>query len=323
MCIQILSTLSNNLLLHEPDQENILSVQPLVTIVIPTYNRSLLIQDTIASVLAQTYSNWELIIVDDGSTDSTVDMIRSIKDKRVRIMGFPHCGNIAMLRNIGVKSGLGQWIAFLDSDDTWVPQKLELQLAALQKDTKQWCYGGFELMNETGTAIPSKSGTYHPFSGWILPKVITYEASVTICSIMLRRSLFDEIGGFNSDAGLFCREDYEFVLRLAMHAEALALASVLVCVRDHPGRTTNTFTNGPERTANVYGFFYRCCNDNNIKKLVHRQYAHHLADTAEKNLYKKNYLRAIKYFAKAIANGDKPRHLLSSFKHGFIKHNPL
>jgi glycosyltransferase involved in cell wall biosynthesis len=318
-----LSTLSNNITLQRPAGKNIFSEQPLVTIVIPTYNRHSFIGQAIASVIAQTYSNWELIIVDDGSTDCTLDTIRSIKDNRITVLELPHCGNIAMLRNIGAKSGSGEWIAFLDSDDIWVPEKLEVQLAALQKDTKQWCYGGFELMNETGAAIPLKSGKYHPFSGWIVRKVITYEASVTACTVILRRSLFDELGGFNSDAGLFCHEDYEFILRLAMHAEALAITPVLVRVRDHKGRATNTFTDGPERTANMYKIFYQSCNDDNIKKLVHRQYAYHLADAAEKNLYKKKYLRAIKYFTKAFVNGDKPRHLLSAFKHGFIKHEPL
>jgi glycosyltransferase involved in cell wall biosynthesis len=311
--------LSNNLPLYKIGQVPVTDLCPSVTVIIPTYNRCLFLRDAIASVIAQTYTNWELIIVDDGSTDNTVDYIRSIPDPRIRIVAMPHSGNIAMLRNTGVKHSSGKWITFLDSDDMWVPQKLEIQLAALQKDTKQWCYGGFELMNETGAPIPIKSGTYHPFSGWIVRKIIAYEASVTTCSVMLRRSLFDEIGGFNSDAGLFCHEDYEFILRLAMQAEALAIASVLVRVREHPGRTTSTFANGPERTANVYKIFYKICNKD-LKTLTQRQYAYHLAEAAEKNMYRKKYFTAIKYFAKALIKGDNTRHLLSSFKHGITGH---
>ena len=314
-----MSILYNNLLLHKPTQQNILLERAHVTVIIPTYNRCSLIQQAIASVVAQTYPNWELIIVDDGSTDDTVKMVRSIKDDRISILEFPHCGNIAMLRNIGVQAGCGEWISFLDSDDVWVPQKLEIQLAALQKNKKQWCYGGFELMNETGTAIPIKSGSYHPFSGWIIRKLITYEASVNISSLILKRSLFDKVGGFNADARLFCREDYEFVLRLGMYAEALAVDSTLVSVREHTGRTTNTFINGEERTANVYKLFYRIC-DKGLKPLAQQQYAYHLAEAAEKNLHQKKYLKAIKYFAKAFIKGDGTRHLLSSFKHGFARH---
>ena len=125
---QILSTLSNNLILYEPSQKNIFSEQFLVTVVIPTYNRYSFIREAIESVIAQTYSNWELIIVDDGSTDDTATYIKSIPDKRIHLLELQHCGNIAMLRNIGAKSASGQWITFLDSDDMWVPEKLETQL---------------------------------------------------------------------------------------------------------------------------------------------------------------------------------------------------
>jgi len=291
-----------------------------VSVIIPTYNRSALLREAIDSVLAQTFSNWELIIVDDGSTDNTVELIHAIQDPRIHIFTVPHCGNIATLRNIGVQKSAGNWISFLDSDDLWVPEKLEIQLAAMKKNTNQWCYGGFELMDETGITIPSKYGVYYPFSGWIIRKIITYEATANISSIVLLRSLFDEVGGFNSDPELFCREDYEFVLRLALYAEALAVDSVLVRIREHRNRTTNTLTNGPERTANVYKHFYTTCNNKDIKPLVQKQYARHLAEAAEKNLSQKKYFRAIKYFTKAIIKGDNPGHLLSSFKHGFSKH---
>jgi glycosyltransferase involved in cell wall biosynthesis len=291
-----------------------------ISVIIPTYNRSLLIRETIDSVLEQTFTNWELIIVDDGSTDNTIELINSIQDPRIRVLSVPHCGNIAMLRNIGVQNSSGNWISFLDSDDIWVPQKLQIQLNALQKNANKWSYGGFELMNETSITIPTKYGSYHSFSGWIVRKIITYEATANISSVMLARKLFDEVGGFNVDPKLFCREDYEFVLRLALYAEAIAIDAVLARIRDHKNRTTNTIINGPESTANVYKYFYKICDDKDLKQLVKQQYARHLAEAAEKNLSKKKYLRAIKYFAKAIIKGDKLRHLLSSFKHGFSNH---
>lgn len=291
-----------------------------VSVIIPTYNRSALLREAVESVLAQTFSDWEIIIVDDGSTDNTIELINSFRNPRVHIFTVPHRGNIATLRNIGVQKSSGDWISFLDSDDLWVPEKLEIQLAALKKNTKQWCYGAFELMDEKGATIPSKHGVYHPFSGWIIRKIITYEATANISSLILSRSLFDEVGGFNSDPELFCREDYEFVLRLALHEEALAVDSALARIREHKNRTTNTLTNGPERTANVYKHFYSFCNNKDIKPLVQKQYARHLAEAAEKNLLLKKYFRAIKYFAKAIIKGDNPEHLLSSFKRGFIKY---
>jgi glycosyltransferase involved in cell wall biosynthesis len=315
-----LSNSSNNFSSHCLNQELVPSSCPLVTVIIPTYNRRSLIREAIESVITQTYKNWELVVVDDGSTDGTKDFIKSISDQRIRLVELQHWGNIAQVRNAGVEAASGEWIAFLDSDDTWLPQKLEIQIGLLLKEKKRWGYGGFELMNEEGKTIPIKYGSFYPFSGWISRQLITGEATVPIGSLIIERNFFNELNGFNTHPKLFCREDYELTLRLALHAEVSAVPNTLVRVRDHSKRTTNSFTNGPERTANVYKHFYKSCKDRELKMLCHKQYAYHLADAGEKNLYQKKYLRAIKYFYKSIVNGDNPRHLLSSFKHGFIKH---
>src|SRR5579872_6073093 len=201
-------------------------MQPFITIVIPTYNRLPLVRQAIESVLRQTYGNWELIIVDDGSGDDTVKTIRSIPDSRIRVLELPHCGNIAVLRNTGVKAGSGKWLAFLDSDDIWVPQKLEMQLRTMQAGHR-WSYGRFELMNEKMQPIPNKDGKYRAFSGWIIREVLTCEASVNIGTLIVERSLFNEVGCFNPESRLICREDYEFVLRLALHAETVASPELL------------------------------------------------------------------------------------------------
>ncbi|HEX4372975.1 MAG TPA: glycosyltransferase, partial [Puia sp.] len=222
--------------------------------------------------------------------------------------------------NTGVQNSSGDLIAFLDSDDLWVPEKLKMQLEAMKENNAQWCYAGFELIDEAGKPIPSKYGSYHPFSGWIIKKLLTYEATANISSLMLERSLFDKAGGFNPDPKLLCREDYEFILRLALNAEACAIDPTLVYIREHEGRTTNTLTNGPEYTANVYKHFYNICKNKSLKILTRKQYARHLAEAAEKNLYQKKYSRSLKYFTKAIINGDNPAHLLLSFKRGFARH---
>ena len=190
--------------------------QPLVTVVIPTYNRVALVQQAISSVINQTYTNWELIIVDDGSDDGTSEAIMAMNDTRIKVLKREHFGNIALLRNIGVEEGSGEWLAFLDSDDIWIPWKLERQLFFLLQEGKRWGYGGFELMNKDMRTIPNKSGKYSPISGWIIKDVLTTNASVNIGTLMLERTLFEEVGGFNKDADLIYREDYELVLRLSL-----------------------------------------------------------------------------------------------------------
>jgi len=316
---QILSTLSNNLILYEPSQKNIFSEQFLVTVVIPTYNRYSFIREAIESVIAQTYSNWELIIVDDGSTDDTATYIKSIPDKRIHLLELQHCGNIAMLRNIGAKSASGQWITFLDSDDMWVPEKLETQLRLLQKEKKSWGYGGFELMNEAGETIANKHGTYHPFSGKIIHQLITCEASVNIGSLIIERRLFNETGGFDINKKLFCREDYDFALRLALYTEVSVVPGLLVRIREHKSRTTITLNDGPERSAFVYENFLSLCQDKKLIKIVKQQQAYHLADASIKNIKQKSYWRGIKQFGKAILKGAKPKQLLSVLRNSFIE----
>jgi len=106
---------------------------PKISILMPTYNRASLIGETIESILKQTYENWELIIVDDGSDDNTEEVISQIKDQRIR---FCKAGRIAIngkIKNIGLEEADGELVAFIDSDDLWAVTKLEKQVAALQE----------------------------------------------------------------------------------------------------------------------------------------------------------------------------------------------
>jgi len=283
---------------------NTSAAYPLVTIVIPTYNRLHLVVESVRSVIAQSYQNWELIVVDDGSTDDTVDIINFIGDNRITVLEMPHCGNIARLRNIGVQYGSGEWVAFLDSDDVWFPNKLKLQIHFLNKEKKQWGYAGFELMNEDGIKIPVKNGTYKAISGNIIRPLITYEATVPIGSLIIKRTLFEKLEGFNSNPAFFCREDYELSLRLALHEDVVAVPDILVRIREHSGRSTNMFDNGPERSAFVYKHFLSLCTDKELRKSAKKQYTSQLSENALKNIRKKKYSLGIKQLISAFIRGN-------------------
>jgi len=290
---------------------------PLVTIVIPTYNRLAFVQQAIASVVAQTYSHWELIIVDDGSSDETANALKSMNDNRIRLLEMNHSGNIAFLRNKGVRAGSGEWLAFLDSDDLWIPQKLEIQLNDLIHNGKRWGYGKFELMNNEMQTIVNKAGIYLPVSGWIVKEVLTTEASVNIGTLLLERALFEEAGGFNEDAKLLYREDYELVIRLALRAEALAVPDLLVRVREHAGRSTNAFEYGNDLTAAVYKQFLRIRPVKELAKIARRRMANELTEAAVKRIRQRKYSEAISRLWKAFINGDHLRHVLSAIRRGF------
>ena len=104
----------------------------LVSIVMPSWNTGAFIAESIRSVLAQTYSNWELIVVDDGSTDNTDEVVASFSDPRIKYFKNPRNVGAALTRNRALREARGEWMAFLDSDDLWAPEKLERQLAFMK-----------------------------------------------------------------------------------------------------------------------------------------------------------------------------------------------
>ena len=220
---------------------------PKVSIVLPTHDRLRFLREAVASVLAQTVVDWELVVVDDGSTDGSVAWLESLGDPRIVVVTQPHSGNPAALRNLGVANAQAPWIAFLDSDDLWAPQKLELQLARLTANpASRWSCTGVSFIDDQGHPIAQQGGKpYRAQSGWILEQLLTFSAAATTPTLMIHRSLFDEAGGF--DERVLLREDYDLELRLAARSEIHALPESLTLIRHHGGRTSSL-----ARVADLY-----------------------------------------------------------------------
>lgn len=128
---------------------------PLVTVVTPSYNSSRFIEHTIKSILNQTYKNWELLIVDDCSTDDSYVVIKSYadQDKRIRLIKLEENSGAAVARNVGIENACGRFIAFLDSDDTWHPEKLEQQVSFMLKNDYAFTYTQYHQVNENGDTV--------------------------------------------------------------------------------------------------------------------------------------------------------------------------
>lgn len=122
----------------------------LVSIIMPSYNTAKYILDSIKSVLAQTYDNWELIIVDDCSTDNTDEVLSGISDKRIRYYKNEKNSGAAISRNKALREAKGRWIAFLDSDDLWMPEKLEKQIGFMEKNGYTFSYTNYEEIDTMG-----------------------------------------------------------------------------------------------------------------------------------------------------------------------------
>ncbi len=127
----------------------------LVSIITPSYNSERFISETINSVLSQTYQNWEMIIVDDFSTDNSQKIIAKYlkKDNRIKYFGLEENSGAAVARNTGINKAEGRYIAFLDSDDLWKANKLEVQLAFMKQKKISFSYSSYELMDEEGNSL--------------------------------------------------------------------------------------------------------------------------------------------------------------------------
>lgn len=157
----------------------------LVSIIMPSYNTARFITETIQSVLAQTYTNWELIIVDDCSKDNTDEVVAAFDDARIRYLKNAKNSGAAVARNYALREAKGRWIAFLDSDDIWLPEKLEKQIAFMQKNGYAFSYTNYQEIDEdsaplgvsvTGPGHITKTGMYtYCWPGCL---TVMYDASV-------------------------------------------------------------------------------------------------------------------------------------------------
>jgi glycosyltransferase involved in cell wall biosynthesis len=198
-----------------------------ISVIVPTYNRADLISETIESILNQTYKNFELIIVDDGSTDNTEEVIRKFKDSRIKYIKTDNWGGPARPRNIGIKKAKGEYIAFCDDDDIWLPEKLEKQIRVFQiSNETAMLYTRFKTIE--GDVISNKifpeNGKYK--SGNIFKSI--YLRNLIACSgVIVKRSVLDQVGLFNTDPNLIAIEDADLWLRIS-------LKYIIKCTDDLP-----------------------------------------------------------------------------------------
>ena len=199
-----------------------------VSAIIPTYNYARFLAAAVDSVLAQTLEDIEVVVVDDGSTDETESLMRGY-DSRVRYVRQENSG-VAVARNRGIEESRGQYVAFLDADDVWVPHKLERQLAALKKKTGlRACYAAFTLATSelSPTGINQSKRRASTLEDLLLMGNIIGTPSTVLCE----RSLFEEVSGFDTSFN-YCA-DWEMWIRLAALTEFLYLDEPLVLYRQH------------------------------------------------------------------------------------------
>ena len=183
-----------------------MSFNPLISVVIPTFNRRTFLERAIESVEKQVYKNFEIIVVDDGSTDETSSFLKLSQHKSIHLT---QNSGVSYARNKGVESAQGDYICFLDSDDYWLPHKLQLQTELINKDKLRWGHGE-EIWVRNGVRVNQKLKHKKGGGDQFIP-------SLSLClispsTVMIEKELFLEHGGFGEKFTV-C-EDYDLWLRL-------------------------------------------------------------------------------------------------------------
>lgn len=204
----------------------------LVSIISPSYNCEKFIDKTIESVLAQTYKNWELIIVDDCSSDNTDAVVARYNDKRIKYLKNDENSGAAVSRNRALREAKGRWIAFLDSDDLWLPEKLEKQIHFMESNNYHFSYTNYEEINEEGEKLGVK------VTG---PKVITKTGMINYCWPGCLTVMYDaEFYGLLQITDIKKNNDYAMWLKICRKADCYLFDEFLAEYRR--GRTGSIST---------------------------------------------------------------------------------
>ncbi|MGA9379389.1 MAG: glycosyltransferase [Phormidium sp.] len=192
---------------------------PLISVVIPVYNGEKTIKETIISVLSQTFRDFELIVINDGSQDRSLEIVSSVKDERLKVFTYPNAG-LSASRNRGISLASGKYISFIDADDMWTPDKLELQLKALQENSEAAvAYSWTKYVDESGQFL--RRGSHISVSGDVFADLLLNDILENGSNALIRKEVFDKVGGF--DETLLGSEDWDMWLRIALHYHFVAV----------------------------------------------------------------------------------------------------
>ncbi len=200
---------------------------PLISVIIPVYNGEKTILETIESVLNQTFTDFELIVINDGSQDATWEIANRIKDARLKVFSYPNAGQAAS-RNRGFYQACGEYISFIDADDLWTPDKLEAQMKALQTNPQAAvAYSWTKCIDEVGEF--SRRGSHISVTGDVYAKLLLVDFVESGSNPLIRRQAFIKVGGF--DESLPAAEDWDLWLRLAASYPFVAVSSPQILYR--------------------------------------------------------------------------------------------
>ena len=284
---------------------------PIISVILPAYNSEKTIKRTINSVLQQTFTDLELIIINDGSQDSTLDIISQFNDFRVKVFSYPNSGgNIS--RNRGIQVASGKFLSFLDADDLWTVDKLQRQLQTLQENTDvKVAYSWTDYIDENDNFL--LSGTYISVNGDVYEQLFITNFLENGSNPLIDREVILELGGF--DESLNAGQDWDMWLRLANKYNFVAVPSVQILYRISPNSRSSNLKRQEEGCIKVLEKAYQARPS--LSKLTRRKslanlYKYLTCKALQQPFTRQKSLNAARFLCKYVINDS------SRFKHAFF-----
>ena len=189
--------------------------KPIVSVVIPTYNHARYLDRALQSVFDQTYTNWEIIVVDNHSTDNTAEIVNKFSCRRLTYLKINNNGIIAASRNAALSKAKGEWVAFLDSDDRWMKDKLQVCMESVSHET-DFIYHNLKIDNNSSGYNTRKTLKSWKLKAPILLDLLVNGNAIANSSVVVRKKFLYEIDGLNEEPQLVGSEDYNTWLRIAL-----------------------------------------------------------------------------------------------------------
>lgn len=191
---------------------------PVVSVIIPTYNRACDLKRALDSVQAQTITNWEVLVIDNNSQDNTDEIVAGYRDSRIKLLKINNDGVVAASRNLGIHQAQGQYIAFLDSDDWWMSDKLSLSIDAMNAGFDV-VYHDLFLIKKPSQKLLIKVTNSRELNRPVLKDLLFNGNCLPNSSVVVRKLLLEKIGGLSEDEDLIGCEDYDAWLRISQLTE--------------------------------------------------------------------------------------------------------
>lgn len=228
---------------------------PCVSIIVPTFNRAKILTRTLESIFNQTYKDYEVIVISNGSTDDTKDVIDSFKDHRLRYIFQKGSGSPASPRNTGIRAAHGDFIAFCDDDDLWLPDKLEKQVRFLQKHLDyDICCTKMKHFNEITEWVNYHEETEESITSLSL----LYRNTIPLSSLIMRKKVFEDNELFDENKKINGSEDYELILRLSKNSKIFCIHEYLVLYYSGASRFSNLISSNSFKKNLLYLYRLYC-----------------------------------------------------------------